>query len=193
MMITLAQLQQVCVSEGGKKRAAEFLPFLNAAFADPAWGITSRRRMVYFLAQIMHESGEFQYVRELADGSAYTTRKDLGNTTKEAVAAAAAKKVATGPFYKGAGLIQITGYFNFKKCSQALFGDDRLVNGPELLCEKEWAVKSALWFWTSRKPSLNTLADADEFTKVTKVINGGTNGLQDRLSYLRRLNKAVMP
>ena len=187
MTITLDQLKAVCKTAAGAKRAELFFPALQAAFKDPKWGLTTPRRVAYFLAQILHESGEFQYTRELASGKAYDTRKDLGNTLKEAIAAAAARNTTPGPFYKGAGLIQVTGYYNFKKCSQFLFNDSRLVNSPELLCTPENAVNSALWFWVTHPSDLNKLADNDEFTLVTKAINGGTNGFQDRLSYLRRI------
>lgn len=185
MTITLAQLKAVCKTSAGAKRAEVFFPHLQVAFDDPKWGLSTPRRVAYFLAQILHESGEFLYTREIASGSAYDGRKDLGNTLKEAVAAA--RNSTPGPFYKGAGLIQVTGYSNFKKCSQYLFNDARLVNSPEMLCIPEYAVKSALWFWVSHPWDLNKLADEDEFTKVTKAINGGTNGFQDRLSYLRRI------
>lgn len=187
MTITFQQLKAVCKTEAGAKRAEVFFPALQAAFQDPKWGLSTPRRVAYFLAQILHESGEFRYTRELASGEAYNGRKDLGNTLKEAIASAAAKNSTPGPFYKGAGLIQVTGYYNFKKCSQYLFNDARLVVSPDLLCVPDNAVKSALWFWVTHPANLNKLADEDEFTKVTKAINGGVNGFQDRLSYLRRI------
>ncbi|MNR48060.1 Chitinase class I [compost metagenome] len=83
-----------------------------------------------------------------------------------------------GARFCGRGLIQVTGRANYGRASQALFGDDRLLKTPELLEQPEWAAKSAVWFWTTR--NLNALADADRFTDITRAINGGTNGLEDR-------------
>lgn len=80
--------------------------------------------------------------------------------------------------YRGRGLIQITGRDNYAACSKALFGDDRLLRNPELLEQPEWACMSAAWFWDSR--GLNSLADKGDIVGITKKINGGTNGLEDR-------------
>lgn len=132
--------------------------------------LSTRLRMASFLAQVGHESASFQYVRELGNPSylsKYEWRKDLGNI-----------QPGDGVKFCGRGLIQITGRFNYAECSQALFGDDRLLKTPDLLEQPEWAAKSAAWFW--KKNGLNKLADADRFTDLSKRINGGTNGLEDR-------------
>ena len=78
--------------------------------------------------------------------------------------------------YRGRGLIQITGRANYAACGEALGLD--LVNEPELLEQPQHAAMSAAWFWSSR--GLNTLADQGDLLKITKRINGGTNGLADR-------------
>ncbi|MNY27710.1 Chitinase class I [compost metagenome] len=127
-------------------------------------------RIAAFLAQIGHESGSLFYVKELGGPSyfaKYDGRKDLGNV-----------QAGDGARFCGRGLIQITGRGNYGRASQALFGDDRLLRKPELLEEPTWAAKSAVWYWTTR--NLNVLADADRFTDITRAINGGTNGLEDR-------------
>lgn len=132
--------------------------------------INTRRRIAAFLAQIGHESGSLVYVKELGGPSyfsKYDGRKDLGNT-----------QPGDGARFAGRGLIQVTGRANYLKASQALFGDNRLLSTPELLEQPEWAAKSAVWYWSTR--NLNDLADADRFTDLTKAINGGTNGLEDR-------------
>jgi putative chitinase len=61
----------------------------------------------------------------------------------------------------------------------ALFGDERLLRTPELLELPQWAAESAAWFWFVN--GLNALADQNEFNTITRRINGGLNGLQDRL------------
>lgn len=174
MALTLDQLRK-CIPYAGP-RAARFYPQLVAAMAE--FGIDTPLRQAAYLAQIAHESGSLRYVQEIASGEAYEGRKDLGNT-----------QPGDGPRYKGRGLIQITGRANYKQCSQALFGDDRLLEMPSLLEETTEACRSAAWYWHSR--SLNTLADTGAFRAITRIINGGFNGYADRLAYYERA-KAVL-
>lgn len=154
-------------------RAQKWADALTAAMAGGQ--INTRLRIAAFLAQIGHESGSLVYSKELGGPSyfaKYDGRKDLGNT-----------QPGDGARFAGRGLIQITGRANYGRASQALFGDDRLLKNPELLEEPEWAAKSATWYWSTR--NLNALADADRFTEITRAINGGTNGLEDRKARYR--------
>lgn len=149
-------------------RAQKWAPSLTEAMAQGQ--INTRLRIAAFLAQIGHESGSLVYSKELGGPSyfaKYDGRKDLGNTQQ-----------GDGARFAGRGLIQVTGRHNYGKASQALFGDDRLLTTPDLLEQPEWAAKSAVWYWNTR--NLNALADADRFADLTRVINGGTNGLEDR-------------
>lgn len=149
-------------------RAAKWATALTEAMVGGQ--INTRLRVAAFLAQIGHESGALLYVKELGDSKyfeKYEGRKDLGNT-----------QPGDGARFAGRGLIQVTGRANYSEASQALFSDDRLLRNPELLEQPEWAAKSAVWYWTTR--NLNGLADADRLTDITKAINGGTNGLEDR-------------
>lgn len=145
--------------------------------------INTPARIAAFLAQIAHESGSLLYVKEIASGKAYDTgrlAKTLGNTPEAD---------GDGQKYKGRGLIQITGLANYLKCSIDLFGDNRLMKKPELLEQPTNAALSAAWFWGSRK--LNSLADAGDFRKITLRINGGYNGLEDRLQFYSRAKQAL--
>lgn len=154
-------------------RAEKWADGLTAAMAGAQ--INNRLRMAAFLAQIGHESGTLVYVKELggpAYFAKYDGRKDLGNT-----------QPGDGAKFCGRGLIQVTGRSNYRACSQALFGDSRLLDQPELLEQPMWAAKSAAWYWSTR--NLNALADADRFTELTRRINGGTNGLEDRKARYR--------
>ena len=154
-------------------RAQKWADALTAAMAGGQ--INTRLRIAAFLAQIGHESGSLVYVKELGGSSyfaKYDGRKDLGNTQQ-----------GDGARFCGRGLIQITGRANYDRASQALFGDDRLLKNPELLEQPEWAAKSAVWYWSTR--NLNALADQDRFTDITRAINGGTNGLEDRKARYR--------
>lgn len=143
-------------------------------FAEPLFNackefeINTPARMAAFIAQIAHESGSLKYVREIASGKAYEGRADLGNT-----------EPGDGVKYRGRGLIQITGRANHLWCGKALGLD--LINHPELLEEPVNAARSAAWFWATR--GLNALADAGDFLRITRKINGGINGLADRQAH----------
>lgn len=165
---TLAEVMNIPLA-----RAQKWADALTAAMAGGQ--INTRLRIAAFLAQIGHESGSLVYSKELGGPSyfaKYDGRKDLGNVMS-----------GDGARFAGRGLIQVTGRANYQKASQALFGDDRLLKNPELLEQPEWAAKSAAWFWSSR--NLNALADQDRFTDITRAINGGTNGLEDRKARYR--------
>lgn len=169
-MITLLQLRKIIPYAG--PRAGVFLGPLNDAMDE--FGIDTPMRQAAFLAQIAHESGSLRYVREIADGKAYEGRADLGNT-----------EPGDGPRFKGRGLIQITGRANYRACSKALYGDDDTLQlHPELLEDVVPACRSAAWFWWSH--GLNSLADTGGFRAITRAINGGFNGYQERLAYYER-------
>lgn len=163
-MVTTEQLKKIMPQAG--KRAALFVDHLNKAMEE--FEINTPFRQAAFLAQIAHESGQLVYVKELASGEAYEGRQDLGNTSE-----------GDGKRYKGRGLIQLTGKANYISLMLAL-GIDCL-NKPELLEEPENACRSAAWFWKTH--GLNELADKQEFRKITRIINGGYNGMADRQKF----------
>lgn len=163
-------------------RAAEFAGPLGSAM--DAYEINTPVRQAMFLAQIAHESGELRYVRELGSG-AYLAKYDTGRLAERLGNTPAAD--GDGQKYRGRGLIQITGRANYETCGKAL-GLDLIVH-PEKLEETVYACLSATWYWRSR--GLNAMADQDDFVGITKRINGGTNGLEERLAYLARAKKAI--
>ncbi len=166
-MITLDDLRAIC--KHTKASVLEkFVEPLNDAMAEYEINANPARE-THFLAQVAHESGGFNYVREIASGAAYEGRSDLGNT-----------EPGDGVRFKGRGLIQITGRANYKACGESLGLD--LEANPELLESPANAAASAGWFWHSR--GLNTIADRGDILAITKRINGGTNGLRDRQAYL---------
>lgn len=173
MLITLDMLEAMIPYATDEKRLKYLTP-LNTAMQR--YGIITPIRIAAFIAQITYESGSLHYVEEIASGSAYEYREDLGNLTKEALKAAHSHGTTTGKFYVGHGLLQITGYYNHKICGEALGID--LVNQPRLLCSPIYAAASAAWYWDTH--NCNSLADVDLFDKITKVINGGYNGLSER-------------
>lgn len=139
--------------------------------------ITTPLRMAHFVAQIAHETASFLYAEEIADGSAYEGRQDLGNV-----------QPGDGKRFKGRGLIQLTGRANYAEYSRDT--DVDYVANPERVASDPFvAVDVACWYWNKRR--INQHADRDDVKAVTKAINGGYNGLDDRMQYLARA-KAVL-
>lgn len=186
MRITEAQLLRAYPSTD-RARLREFVAVFNE-WSD-RFGITTKARTVHFLAQCWHESGALRYTEELASGAAYDTgakAKALGNTPE---------KDGDGQKYKGRGFIQITGTANYRAYQQSGFCTGDIMSHPELLARSPGHTKSAMWYWWSRK--LNALADADTgdgqgedvVTRITRKVNGGTNGLSRRKFFYRKFRK----
>lgn len=182
MTINAQQLLQILPNAGAK--AGVFVPALNAAMGK--YAIVTRLRIAAFIAQIGHESGQLQWVRELG-GDQYLSKYDTGTLAKRLGNTPEAD--GDGQKYRGRGLIQVTGRANYAACSEALFGDARLLNTPELLEHPVYAALSAGWFW--QRAGLNTLADQGDFLTITRRINGGTNGLSDREALYERALKVL--
>lgn len=140
--------------------------------AMAVYEINTDLRMAHFLAQIAHESGSLAYDEEIASGEAYEGRADLGNT-----------QPGDGKRFKGRGLIQLTGRNNYQQYSTAT-GIDYVSDPERLSSDPNAAVDVACWFWSTRR--LNRYADTDDVRKVTRRINGGYNGLDDRMAFLDR-------
>jgi len=154
-------------------RAIAWLPYMQQACG--IFAIDSAERLSMFLAQLGHESLRLQYVREiwgpLPVQLRYEGRKDLGNT-----------QAGDGKRFMGRGLIQLTGRANYARCRDGMRKyfpkAPDFEASPELLEQMQWAAMSAAWFWADK--GLNALADAGQFETVTRRINGGLNGYDDR-------------
>jgi putative chitinase len=150
-------------------RATEWLPHIESAMDE--YEINTPERKAAFLAQIGHESGGLHWIVELwgpTDAQRrYEGRTDLGNV-----------QIGDGYRYRGRGLIQTTGRYNYEKTGEALGVD--LIQFPEKLGECENAARSAAWYWQTK--GLNELADAGDFEKITRRVNGGLNGYADRIA-----------
>jgi putative chitinase len=128
-----------------------------------------------FLGQCAHESAKFTTTKEFADGSQYEGRKDLGNV-----------KPGDGVKYKGRGFIQITGRANYTQAAKDLGID--LVNHPELAEKPDVAAKVSLWYWKTRvQPKITNFTNTKA---VTKKVNGGVNGLQQRTNLTKSFQVA---
>lgn len=172
-MLTDDELRQIMPNCPAAKRA-DYLPFIQQAMQE--FDITSYLRETAFLAQLAHESGELRYMEEIASGAAYEGREDLGNT-----------QPGDGKRYKGRGPIQLTGRANYTKYGQLLGLD--LVNNPTIAATKEVGFRIAGEYW--KLNGLNELADQQEFKAITKIINGGYNGLDDRTKYYNRAKQVM--
>jgi len=148
-------------------RATPFAEPLTAAMAE--FGIDTPERQAAFLAQVGHETNGFLWLHELwgptSAQTRYEFRVDLGNT-----------QAGDGHRFLGRGLIQVTGRANYARIGQELGLD--LITNPTLLEQPVPACRSAGVFW--RDHNLNALADARDFETLTRRINGGENGLDDR-------------
>jgi putative chitinase len=188
-------------------------PVLNAKYA-----IDTPLRMAHFLAQTGHESGGFRTIVENLNYRVQALTATFGSRITAAQAAQYGRNDATGQkanqtaiadiVYGGAwgaknlgntqpgdgarfigrGLIQITGRSNYTAASKVV--DKALDETVTYFATPDGAVESAAWFWTAR--NLNALADDDDIVRITRAINGGTNGMDDRRAYLARA-KAALP
>ncbi|MEO0855054.1 MAG: D-Ala-D-Ala carboxypeptidase family metallohydrolase, partial [Cyanobacteria bacterium J06648_11] len=170
--VTGEQLQRI-MPDARSQYIERYLAPLNAAIYEFEVGTGTRAAML--LAQLAHESGSLNYREEIASGRAYEGRLDLGNT-----------QPGDGVRYKGRGLIQVTGRANYREIGQAL--GLPLEQYPQWVADNPViSARCAGYFWRSR--DLNLVADAgdlDAFKKVTRRINGGYNGLDDRIAFWER-------
>lgn len=150
----------------------EFVKPLNNTMEK--YNINTALRKCHFLAQVGHESGALNYREEISNGDQYEGRKDLGNTL-----------VGDGKKFKGRGLIQLTGRSNYQAYGEHIHKN--LTNGgnPEIISDNvEYSADVAGWFWD--KKGLNKHADNDDLLTITRRVNGGINGLEDRREYFDR-------
>jgi putative chitinase len=158
-----------------RERIEKYLPLFIASHARGQ--IDSVPRLALYMAQLAHESGEWRYMEELDTGWRYDISHNavlaqrLGNVD-----------VGDGPKYKGRGVIQLTGKANYAKYGAIL--NLPLVDQPSLAARPEHAFELAAAFWVANK--LNERADRKDVVGATKIINGGTNGLAERLTYYAR-------
>jgi len=167
---------------------------LNQTFVK--YDIDNAKKQAAFIGQCAHESGNFKILQENLNYSAEGLMKTWPSRfpTKEIAdqyarqPAKIAGKVYNGRMgntseeeaakYFGRGLIQLTGKENYERCGLAIGVD--LLSDPNLLLDPRYAALSAGWFWN--KHGLNELADQQEHGMITKRINGGTIGLDDRIA-----------
>lgn len=167
--------------------------------ALPDYDINTPQRVAAFIAQCAHESGSFVFLKENLNYKAASLRKVFPKyfPTDELANAYAQKpemianrvygsrmgngdeQSGDGYRYCGRGLIQLTGKSNYQSFADSIETD--IEDIPEYLATFEGAVQSACWFWESN--NLNQWADKNDILTLTKRINGGTIGLEDRIKH----------
>lgn len=170
----------------------------------PDYEIDTELRVAMFLAQCGHESGDFRILKENLNYRAESLRKvfpkyfpndklakDYAHQPEKIANRVYANRMgnddeASGDGFKycGRGLIQLTGRANYEAFAESI--ETPIEEIPNYLLTFEGAVQSACWFWETN--GINPWCDKKDVLAVTKIINGGTNGLQDRIN---RYNKAI--
>ena len=169
----------------------------------PKYEINTKRRVAHFLSQCAHESNNFRSLQENLNYSEKALKAVFGRYFGDAPKANAAEyarnpeKIANrvyfdkyrkykmgntnegdGWLFRGRGLKQLTGRENYTNFGKSI--DNTAEEAAEYVATPKGAVESACWFWNAKK--LNNIADTDDVTKMTKIINGGNIGLADRQS-----------
>ena len=194
MQITESQLNQLIP---GNPYLEHWCEALNMILPD--YDIDTSQRVSAFLAQCAHESGGFRFLKENLNYKAASLRKVFPKYfPSDELATAYANKPEmianrvyggrmgngdehSGDGYKycGRGLIQLTGKSNYQNFADSI--ETAVEDIPEFLATFEGAVQSACWFWESN--NLNQFADKGDILTMTKRINGGTIGLEDRIKH----------
>lgn len=168
--------------------------------ALPQYEISTVPRVAAFIAQCAHESGGLRHLEENLNYRAATLTKVWPKRYPPGIAEKYAGKpqaIANKSYggrlgngdeasgdgwkYRGRGIIQVTGRDNYQTCSKFLFSDDTLLNNPDILLDPYYAIHSACWFWDINQ--LNQYADSGDMETLTRRINGGTHGLEDRVKH----------
>jgi putative chitinase len=182
-MLTFGDLQKAARGTVNKTNAQSVLGAVE--IYGEKFGLNKPHREVQFFAQLMHESGEFRYDKEIWGPTPaqerYDVRTDLGNTKA---------KDGDGKKYMGRAGIQITGKANYEEftewCRKNIDKDaPDFVKYPEKINTDPWEGLVPIWYWTTR--NLNKYADRGDIEQITKAINGGLNGYDDRINKYVRL------
>jgi predicted chitinase len=171
-LITMEQATHIF----GRSPTTEQLADLNNTLNK--FEINTTPRMRHFLSQCAKESGGLKWMKELADGTAYEGRLDIGNTQK-----------GDGPKFKGAGIIQLTGRANYQEFANFI-GDQKVMTGCDYVAEKYPMLASGFW-WHNNK--MNSFCDRPDVTveMITRRVNGGLRGLDERIEYFKRATEVI--
>ncbi len=187
LAITAAQVRTAALSAVNSSNMTSVMVALDR-FGDDL-GMNKPHILVQFFAQIMHESGDFRFDREIWGPTPaqerYDTRTDLGNT---------AAKDGDGFIYRGRTAMQLTGKDNYRQfrdwCRSRGYNPPDFVAYPDKVNTDPWEGLVPLWYWFSR--DLNKWANQGDIETVTQKINGGKNGFADRVTRYGRLSLVLL-
>lgn len=166
----------------GDKRQSQFL----AQCAHESCGFTALHENLNYRAEALTATWPKRFPADIAGQYAHQPEK-IANRAYAGKIGNGDEESGDGWKYRGRGIIQITGHDNYAAVAKAIGKTiDETVAYLETI---EGAVVSACWFWTAN--GLNILADTDSFERITKRINGGTNGLADRKARLAQIEKVM--
>ncbi len=189
-LITAQQLTRITKGKPPSINVAGFADAINTY--GPDIGLDQPHRLAQFVPQTMHETTGLIDMKErwgpTPAQKRYEGRKDLGNTQK-----------GDGSKYRGYGMIQLTGRDNvtrfYKWCVAQGYDVPNFIDHPEEIAKHPWAGLAAIWYWHVGNPtgkSLNVYADKGDIENITRKINGGLNGYDDRLSYYDRTSLVLL-
>ena len=144
--------------------------------------MTSLNQRRHLIAQTCHETGRYRWMKELADGSAYEGRSDLGNT-----------RPGDGKLYKGGGVIQLTGRYNYQRFSDWLerngMRDENVMKfGADYVADNYPFLSAICWIEENK---WDEACKTEDVYQVTRILNGGYNGLEDRVKYYNKACKVI--
>jgi putative chitinase len=192
-MVNAEQLQRLHIG-------AEWVDALNETFTR--FNLTTNNQKAMFIGQCSHECGNFRILEENLNYKAATLMrlwpKRFPTLEKANEYSGNSKKIANSVYssrmgnrdensgdgyrFRGRGCIQLTGHANYFHAGKALGVD--FVSEPDLVATPKFASLTAGWFWSTH--NCNAPSDALDYTKVTKIINGGTIGLDDRIKHTQQ-------
>jgi predicted chitinase len=168
-MVTLDEMKRL----GWNSMTNDILQDLNSCLKT--FEINTQNRLIHFLSQASHESGCGRYTKEIGSGEKYENRTDLGNT-----------KPGDGSKYKGAGYLQLSGRINYQNFSNYM-KDKKIMDGVDYVASKYPWTSSGYWWY---KNQMNQFCDNNPTVEqVTRKVNGGLNGLEDRKNYYEKAKK----
>ena len=198
-MITLDQFKQIAPQCKNQE-----LWYNTIVDILPTYTIDSNLRIAAFMAEMVYESNQFNEISENLNYSAEGLIKTFPihfNSVEATEYQHQPEKIANrvygcrngngdetsgdGYKYRGRGLVQLTFHDNYSACSQSLNGDNLFLDDPDQLLRPDVAVSAACWYWNNH--NLNALADAGDLLGITKKINGGINGQNERESLYQKI------
>jgi len=212
VILTPIRLLEICpVSIRSKLNLQDICDEFNRIFniqVDDSTDINTLNRVSGFIAQCAHESGEFRFLEEnlnySAEGLVKTFPRHFPNIESALEYTRKPQKIADKVYanrmnngseasgdgwrFRGRGFIQLTGRWNYTRCAQGIHVD--IVKDPDYLLTIRGATDSAYWFWTTNK-RLNESADKDNIVLMTRIVNGGTNGLEHRTKIYEKAKEVL--